>query len=180
MDLNKLFVTQHSLRNLEQLPAMIEFVRDNKVFDAESLGAYAIIHGLRPAPLIEIAQFEDGAYYLHNGHHRAVACYLGRESQRIMPSEYFIRQWKYSDYTDIVLPHWVTPFDPRIETRNAELKEWKDAVRVNTELFGNNPELFGENYIIDMILRNKQLYSQPRRMNTVGDLAYEIRKTLQH
>lgn len=178
MDLNKLFVTQHSLRNLEQLPAMIEFARENKLFDVENLGAFAIIHGLRPAPLIEIAQFEDGSYYLHNGHHRAVACYLGRESQRIMPTEFFIRQWKYSDYTDIVLPHWVTPFDPRTETRNADLKEWKDAVRINSELFAGLTEPFGKEYIIDMILRNKFLYSQPRKMYTVGDLAYEIRKAI--
>lgn len=167
MDLNKLLVTQHGLRNLEQLPAMVAAARNGVLFTNETLVSYAIINDIRPSPLIEIAEFEDGARYIHNGHHRAVAIYIGRHSQRLFPEEFFVRKWKYSDYTDIVLPHWVTPFDPRIETRCAELKGWKQTV--NTFLSDEDKIQF---------IRGYNLYSQKRKLYTVGDLANEINKAV--
>ena len=130
ISVNDLLVTQAGLRHNDQLKDMIRFVNNGGVFDEASLGSYAIRSGLpKVAPLIEIAEFEDGKYALHNGHHRACAIFLGRHHPYLFKNEYFIRHWKYSDYTDIVLPTWVTPFDVKVEVRTPQLIPWKDNVR---------------------------------------------------
>ncbi len=130
LNVNDLLVTQSGLRHLEQLNPMIKFVKDGGTFDESTLGSYAIRYGLQAvAPLIEVAIFEDGKYALHNGHHRVSAIFLGRHHPFLFKNEYFIRKWKYSDYTDIVLPTWVTPFDVRTEIRVPELAQWKNDVR---------------------------------------------------
>jgi hypothetical protein len=128
--LQSIMVTQAGLRHVEQLGPMITYVNGGGRFDEAALGSYAIRHNLpKVAPLIEIAQFEDGGYALHNGHHRLTAIYLGRQDSKLHSSEYFIRNWKYQDYIDIILPAWVTPFDVRTHLRIPELAVWKAKVR---------------------------------------------------
>lgn len=155
LSLDKVIVTQAGLRHEEQLAEMVGFIEEGGKFNASALGSYAIRHGLKISPLIEIAKFEDGCYALHNGHHRAAAIFIGREYPCFYKDEYFIREWKYEDYLEVVLPNWVTPFDVRTELRLAELKYWKQQVR---ELYINQ----GEASTIDFIKENRLEYTTLR------------------
>ena len=165
LDISDILVTQNGLRNLEQLPEMIRFVgRQSGVFDEEALGSYAIRKNLeRVSPKIEIARFDDGVMAVHNGHHRAVAVFLGRNNRKLYDDEFFIREWRYTDYTDIVLPYWVTPFDILKEFRIAELADWKKLVR---EYYKDN----GAEKTEQFIMENKHQYSLSRSFYTVGDM----------
>lgn len=152
LNVHDLLITQAGLRHNEQLTEMIRFVNDGGAFDESALGSYAIRAGLtKVSPLIEIAQFEDSRYALHNGHHRVTAIFLGRQHPFLFKNEYFIRKWKYQDYVDIVLPTWVTPFDVRTEIRIPELAPWKMKVR---QFYIDN----GEQATIEYIKQHKNEY----------------------
>jgi hypothetical protein len=152
LNVNDLLITQAGLRHKQQLTDMIRFVADGGAFDENTLGSYAIREGLvRVSPLIEVAEFEDGRYALHNGHHRLSAIFLGRNHPFLFKSEYFVRKWKYKDYTDIVVPTWVTPFDVRTQLRIPQLAAWKEKIR---EVYIEK----GEIATIDYIEENKSEY----------------------
>ena len=165
-----ILVTQTSLRDFDQLKQMINFVRTGGLFDEGSLGSYAIRNSInRAAPRIEVARFEDGIMAIHNGHHRAMAIFLGRKDKSLHSSEFFIREWKYKDYTDIVLPHWVTPFDVINELRLSELHYWKDKVR---KFYVQHGEAATQQFIRE----NKNQYSITRgSLYTVGDMSTRIK-----
>lgn len=171
LPISDLLVTQDGLRDYEQFKRMINFVRTGGLFDEATLGSYAIRHNLsKVAPRIEIARFEDNIMAIHNGHHRVMSIFFGRRNKSLHPSEFFIRDWIYKDYKDIVLPYWVTPFDVMDELRVHELHDWKDEVRRYCELHG---EAATEKFI----LQNKARYAYKRgRIYTVGDLS-EVVKT---
>lgn len=149
---------------------MINFAKVGGLFDEETLGSYAIRHNLsRVAPRIEIARFEDGIMAIHNGHHRAISIFMGRKHKELHPSEFFIKQWKYSDYTDIVLPYWVTPFDVINEVRIYELGDWKERVRKYYTKYGDSATQH-------FIQSNRNVYVKSRgNLYTVGDLAGRVR-----
>lgn len=63
MNLSRVFVTQKRLRNLAQIPALIEAVGDG---------------GLIPPVLL--AELEDGTVYIQDGHHRCFAFLLAGRS----------------------------------------------------------------------------------------------------
>lgn len=171
LPISDLLVTQDGLRDYEQFKRMVNFVRTGGLFNDETLGSYAIRHNLsKVAPRIEIARFEDNIMAVHNGHHRIMSIYFGRRSKELHPSEFFIREWRYRDYKDIVLPYWVTPFDVMDELRVHELHDWKDEVRRYRDVHGDSAtEKF--------ILQNKSRYAYKRgRIYTVGDLS-EVIKT---
>src|SRR5688572_26276502 len=169
LDISDILITQSDLRDKVQLKDMIKFVKQGGVFDEATLGSYAVRHSLnRIAPLMEIARFEDGIMAVHNGHHRALAIYLGRNKKVLYPKEFFIREWKYTDYTDIVLPYWVTPFDVLKEFRVPELSEWKKKVR---EFY----VLHGEEHTKRFILENRNEYVLNRTFYTVGDMSSRIK-----
>ena len=95
--LKDLIVTQQQLRNPDQLPKMVELVRKGNFFSKNMLLD-------KSDRLIEIAQIirnpSDCVFYIHNGHHRCVAAYLGgRDSLR--EDEYYVKQWNYDDYKSI-------------------------------------------------------------------------------
>lgn len=136
MDINTLGIIQDELRNVKQIGAMVRGVREGKVFDAWTLSAWKMPEPVVPRHdlLMELAHFPDGEYYIHNGHHRAVAIFLaGRD--HLLPEEYYVKEWEYSDYNDIVFLNpddtwrgYVTPFDVKTETRIADFGPHKDNV----------------------------------------------------
>lgn len=168
LDVSDILVTQAGIRERGQIPQMTRFLMTGGVFDEETLGSYAIRHGLdRISPLIEIARFEDGVLAVHNGHHRVISTFLARGNRRIYSDEFFIRDWTYKDYRDIVLPYWVTPFDISSEVRLADLSPWKDEVR---KYFVLNGVQKTEQYITD----NKNKYVVQRSFHTVGDMVSRL------
>jgi hypothetical protein len=168
IEVSDILVTQSNIRNRYQIPNMIRFVRAGGIFDEDSLGSYAICNALdKVSPLVEIARFEDGVMAIHNGHHRAISIFLGRNNRKIYNDEFFIRDWKYTDYMDVVLPHWITPFDIREEIRLPDLAEWKDEVK---EFY----KLYGEKRTIEYILNNKEKYVSPRYFYTLGDMISKL------
>lgn len=168
IDVSEILVTQSGLRDKSQLPNMIKFLKSGGLFDEDTLGSYAIRHGLaRVSPLIEIARFEDGILAIHNGHHRVVSAFLARQNRKIYTDEFFIRDWHHSDYKDIVLPNWVTPFNVLEEVRVEDLAEWKKKVR---EFYINH----GEESTKDFIIKNHNEYCMDRTFYTVGDMVSRL------
>jgi len=168
LDVSDILVTQSGLRDRKQLPQMIRYLQTGGLFDDETLGSYAIRHGLdRVSPLIEIARFPDGILAIHNGHHRVVSAFLARQNRKVYSDEFFIRDWKYSDYTDIVLPYWVTPFDVMQELRIPDLSTWKRNVR-------EQYVLHGEEATKVFIRENKGSYAVDRFFHTVGDMVSRL------
>lgn len=168
LEVSDILVTQVGLRDQQQLPQMTRFLRTGGMFDEETLGSYAIRKSLdRVSPLIEIAKFEDGVMAIHNGHHRAIAAFLSRANRKIYSDEFFIRNWKYSDYKDIVLPYWVTPFDVLTELRVADLADWKKQVR---DFYILN----GDTKTVKFIQENKAKYAVNRTFYTVGDMVSRL------
>lgn len=165
MEINKLKVIQNSIRNPAQLVDMIEFVKNGGMFDEESIAKY---EGTEPSYMsrMEIAMFEDGEHYIHNGHHRAMAI-LAAGRNELHKDEYRIVKWKYNDYNEICLEddfgNWygyVTPFDVRREARHEDFLEYKMKVKEIYEEIGKyaatwyikaHPELYkGEKLIFDV------------------------------
>ena len=122
------FVSQHGLRNIGQLAEMVTFIKENQRFNKE---------GLSPSgPLIQITRFEDGQLYIQDGHHRLCAVILaGRPF--LFGDEYEISDWKYSLYEEINFNvNWVTPYEPRITTREADYGNYKQKVHSCMEKYG--------------------------------------------
>ena len=63
MKLANLHVTQRKLRNVDQLPQMLEAIAEDDVL-----------------PPVRLAEFEDGSIHIEDGHHRCLSYWLsGRE-----------------------------------------------------------------------------------------------------
>ena len=166
MKINELGITQQELRNTSQLPEMIRFVKGGGVFSSDAIVNYHLkTEGSDGyVDLIEIARFEDGRFFLRNGHHRAVAIYLaGREV--LLESEYKLSNWRYSDFLGINFERgWYTPFDVRNEVRLADLTVFKQQVK---QLYREG----GESAATGFIRGNKKLYSEEKRIEGVAALA---------
>lgn len=167
IEISDILVTQASLRDRGQVANMTRFLKTGGVFDEETLGSYAIRYGLRVCPLIEIARFEDGTMAVHNGHHRVISSFLARGNKKIYSNEFFIREWRYADYSETVLPHWVTPFDVLKEFRIGDLSPWKKEIH---EFY----VLHGEVKTVEYIVENKAKYATDRYFYTVGDMVSRL------
>ena len=78
------------------------------------------------SPSIQLTEFEDGAIYVHDGHHRCVSTWIAGRSY-LREDEYDLRKWTYAQYLEINGPNrWWTPFDPRIHLRRADVKFFKE------------------------------------------------------
>ena len=64
MNLDRVFVTQWRLRNLAQLPALVEAVGDGACF-----------------PPVLLAEMEDGTVFIQDGHHRCLAFVLAGRTE---------------------------------------------------------------------------------------------------
>jgi hypothetical protein len=146
--IDELQVTQRNIRNPEQLARMTAFVKNDGFFTKNCLSKHQS-RG-KTSPLIEITQFEDGQYFLHDGHHRAAAIVLGGRDF-IDGTEYRIRQFTYEQYIKPNLAvEWWTPFDPRID-------KLKDAVPPETEDISMLEEA-----LLHSIYTKRHLYVEPR------------------
>lgn len=161
ISIDDLVVTQSGFRNEDQIQGMIDFVAKGGTFDHASLSLHSDGKDVR---LINIARFENGRLFIHDGHHRIAAIYLGGRKY-ITDKEFKIQDWKYSDYTDINFKvGWVTPYDPRIEVRLPDYQIFK--MKVQWSL--GNSESYAR-YIINES-RVLQAYCKPRTVLTIQDV----------
>lgn len=156
--LQKLFVMQDDLRHWDNLYEMVSFVSEGGVWTPEYLEIYSRRYGLpKTSPIIQISRFEDGSEYVHDGHHRCVATWLGGR-KFLEENEYTLKEWKYDLYLEINHPNgWYTPFDPRIHLRTADFGAFKKEAR---ERFLADPTA-AEQWVRDS-------YHRFRRDRTVG------------
>lgn len=159
-DIKDLIVTQECLRDINQLPKMIDHVKNGGLWTKDVITSWS--H--RKVPLIALSVFEDGKTFLHDGHHRLVSTWLA--GRKILdPAEYEIKEWKYSEYLEINFAEgWVTPFDPRIELRLADFFNFKKEVLGVLYAKGLTA---AEEYIKS----NKHLYTKKRKIFTVDELS---------
>ena len=168
LDIRNLKITQETLRKPHQIQSMVNFVSSGNKFDVYRIGPYDM-GDLKVETLIEIAQFPDGELYIHNGHHRAVAIYLaGRNT--LFGDEYYIKEWDYSDYNDIVFLNddntwrgYVTPFDIQTEVRLPDFRAYKDTVK---DLYYNQ----SPDHAIHYIKTHPELYKKKKTLLGLEDL----------
>ena len=157
-------VMQDDLRHPAQIPEMINFVKQGGFWTQRVLTDYAEKNQLtRICPLKEIIEFPDKKYMTHDGHHRLVSIFLGGRDY-IREDEFVIKNWTYEDYLEINFSNnWVTPFDPRIEIRLAEIGKFKKhALDLSKTSVQES---------IDFIQSNKETYAKKRTVFTVQCLA---------
>jgi hypothetical protein len=112
----------------------------------------------------------DGQYYIHNGHHRATALLLAQR-YFLEHDEYYIKEWDYSDYEDIVFLNpdgtwrgYVTPFDVRTEARLPNFKPFKKHVK--KLYYKQSPQ-----HAIHYIKTHAQEYKRAKQWFDVQELA---------
>lgn len=109
---------------------MIEHVSSGGQWTIEYLQVYCKKEKLKkPSPLIQIREFEDGRRYIHDGHHRCVATWLGGR-RTLFPEEYVLTACTYDYYWEVNHGNgWYTPFDPRRHQRLADFDVFKQEAR---------------------------------------------------
>lgn len=168
--LNDLYVTQATLRYIDNLPAMIEHVKDHGMWNVRVLKKWAKEHGCTQTNVIQITHFEDDVYFLHDGHHRAVTTWIAGRKY-LHDAEYHIKDMLYSQYADINFEvGWFTPYDPRHEMRFPDVKPFKTEVR---KLLEDDPD-----EAVEFIKKNKYKYCRPHKLMKVPELALNVEKLL--
>jgi len=175
MLVDSLIPMQNYLRNAEQIPEMVNFVKSGGIFTKDNLSIFPkkkiekTSKLLKIDDLIKIVRFEDGALFVHDGLHRATAIHIaGRKF--LDPREFTIENWQYSWYMEInVEEKWFTPFDPRKEVRVKDIFVFKDTV----EDFINRPPRPTKEEINHFILDHyeAQSYTEPRSANSIAEVA---------
>lgn len=172
LSVDELLVTQKKIRDQEQLMQMIHFVREGGFFTNNCLSKHK--NRTHQSPLIEITLFEDGQYFIHDGHHRAASIIIGGRNF-IDSTEYRIRKFTYDSYLHPNLEAgWWTPFDPKTEVRLPDMSEYKSIMRqlTNTEI---NAEI-----ILEIIQKNRALYVEARGdVHTLRDFVGSLSSLLQ-
>ena len=119
-----LLITQNGIRNKPQITSMTDFVESGGFFTAESMLEFIG----KPQPLIAISRFPDGLEYIHDGHHRALAMYLGGRRE-MHNDEYEVSEWSYDQYVNPNFAlRFLTPFDPRKEIRLFDFGEYRKQI----------------------------------------------------
>lgn len=124
MDLRKIFVTQDGLRHRPgAFWKMVQFVADGGFWTEAQHAIYSaarsITHCFQP---IELVLTEDGNCYLHDGHHRCAATWLGGRAY-LYPDEYRLHRRTYAWYQEVNPDAgYFLAFDPRTQVRNADLR----------------------------------------------------------
>lgn len=165
MNLEKLLVTQDGLRHWASVQEMADYVRSGGFWTADYLAKFSRQYKLsRTSPVIALSRFEDGLVYVHDGHHRCVATYLGGRNY-LREDEYGLTDWLYSQYTETNHRNgWYTPFDPRTHLRTANFANFKRQAR---RLYTADPV-----HAEEWVRENASLYlSAGRAVTTVADLA---------
>lgn len=166
--ISEIVPTQDYIRNEKQVPGMTKFVDGGGVFTQEIIESHNPNSHTRHS-LIRLTQFDDGALFLSDGHHRAIAMLeAGRDV--LHPDEFFVERWSYEAYKEIVFTYpdgkwmgWITPHDPRKEIRLPDLSDFKFQVKA---LFQRE----GVDAATEYINANKSKYCRPRRIRTIEEL----------
>lgn len=171
LKIDQLIVMQNAPRYVEGIDEMAAFVKGGGFWTKEALEKWANEYKTFPAPMIAISAFEDGTYYIHDGHHRILATLIGGRDY-LRDDEYVETRWSYLSYMTANLEkHFVTPFDPRIEVRLPDFHNFK----------GNVLDVAKTNVpgALKLIADKKLRYCEPRKIKTVQELLaiYERRKT---
>ena len=127
LKLSEIHVTQNSVRNWQRVVDMISFVESGGAFTPEHVERYH--QDETTFPLVKIKRMPDGALYLHDGHHRALALYFGGR-EHFLPEEYTLHEWpSYESFMETNFKvGWVTPLDIRLEVRHPDIVPFKTAV----------------------------------------------------
>lgn len=162
--LENLFVLQADLRHWADMESMVEYVKNGGFWIKEYLEEYSKKKNLsRVSPIITISLFEDGLKFVHDGHHRCVATWLGGRNY-LKADEYTISNWKYKEYLEIA-PHnnWYTPFNPKTHVRTPDFAAFKAEAKIQ---FSNNSE-----EAVNWLYKNLSQFRTTRKINTVPELA---------
>jgi hypothetical protein len=164
-----LWAMQEDLRHWNHLGDMVEYVKRGEFWTPEYLKQYSEAKGLpRVSPLIALSRFEDGVTYIHDGHHRSVATWLGGR-EYLREDEYHLTEWKYSQYLEIAPENgWYTPFDPIRHVRTADFAAFKQEAR---DRFQANEEEARQ-----WVLENVERFRRPRNVCRLPDMAAEVWK----
>jgi hypothetical protein len=168
MKLSNLLVMQSSLRHTNDMSQMISYVANGGFWTQEFLNEYSLRNSLpRVSPLISVTRFEDGLCFIHDGNHRTCSVYLGGRDY-LREDEYFITDWKYSDYMEInPKKNWYTPFDPKVHARTADFFAFKAEAKLIFEKEPHNALSWLEN--------NYHKYRVKKQIHSVIELANEIK-----
>lgn len=170
--LSNLLVMQSDLRHWDDIQSMIEYVKDGGFWTAEYLASYAKEKNLtRISPLISVSSFEDDSDFVHDGHHRCVATWLGGRDF-LRDDEFNLSKWEYKDYLEIAPENnWYTPFNPKTHVRTADFAAFKKEARDRFQQDANAA--------LDWLYNNFQQFRTPRTIHTVPELAklFSLRKT---
>lgn len=151
IEIDQLKLTQDGLRNPAALAKMASFSKCGGQFTEDVIQWYA---NSKRAPLIGITEFEDGDYFVHDGHHRVASIWMSGRNF-LYYDEFFIKQMTYDHYNQLGFDKgWVTPFDPRTHVRVPDFGKFKSKA---LELYANNPE-----EAKDFVLSNRSSYTVPR------------------
>lgn len=163
LEVRSLKVTQSWIRNANRVKRMTEFVTAGGIFTAEFVAEFHQDEGVYP--LIQLSRFPDGGIYVHDGHHRAVALFLGGRAN-LLPEEYQVRDWaSYTPYSEINADAgWVTPLDLKLEVRLPDVMAFK---RLAKETPVEELE--------ELTRQLRHMYAAPRQMDTVEELAQRIK-----
>jgi hypothetical protein len=120
---------------------------------------------------IALVKFDGPLRFIRNGIHRAVAIWIGRESQALLPGEFQLEEFTFEQFNTPNLDPdiwFVTPFDPRITVRKADFFWFKQAVR-DAVANGSMAATF--------IQESKTSYCVPRRADhTIKDFADKLNR----
>lgn len=171
--LENLLVLQADLRHWTDMQSMIEYVKNGGFWTKEYLEEYSRIKKLpRVSPIVTISTFEDGAKFVHDGHHRCVATWLGGRNY-LRSDEFMISNWKYDEYLEIA-PHnnWYTPFNPKTHVRTPDFAAFKAEAKVR---FNDNPK-----EAVDWLYENLDQFRTVRQINSIPELAnlFSLQKTV--
>lgn len=172
--LKDLAVTQDGLRHSrDSLRAMVRFVAEGGFWTADELAKHHAAFSLPgPPELIELVSVEDGRCYVHNGHHRAVATWLGGRFH-LRENEYQLldRTYEWFLESNPETGYFLT-FDPRIHVRRAEFRTVQREVRSRFEADPVAAETWRA--------ENTDRYRCGRAIRTVPALAWEISRCAAH
>eukprot|EP01094_Clydonella_sp_ATCC50884_P007414 TRINITY_DN16593_c0_g1_i1.p2 TRINITY_DN16593_c0_g1~~TRINITY_DN16593_c0_g1_i1.p2 ORF type:complete len:231 (+),score=71.94 TRINITY_DN16593_c0_g1_i1:82-693(+) len=157
--IDRLVVTQSSVREPSLLPPMVEFVRGGGVFEGE--------RGEKWGGLVVLVRFvDDGRTYVFDGHHRVVACWLGRPDRCLLRREVLLVDGQsFATNRSIVWERGlVYPYEVQSEVRLPEYFAYRARV---FELQREEGTAAAEEYI----RASKHLYATARRFERVHDLA---------
>lgn len=168
LKLSDLTVLQNKLAFSDEFAGMIEFVAAGGFFTETAILEFAqkntLSRSLGTKPkLINIPVFEDGKKFIHDGHHRTAAIFLGGRDY-LSEDEYKISNMLYSQYDEInPVVGFVTPFNPIAEIRKDDFGDFKNTAM---KLFADGRA----DEAITYIRRNKRMYAVPRIVSGIHEL----------